>query len=360
LSAFYGDPARLSYFLGCSTGGRQGYVEAERYPQDFDGIVAGAPIMSEAEDDLTLFWNVLATLTPDGRQVFTPQALELLHSSVVEACDMNDGVKDGLIGDPRQCHFDPAVLQCRSTNASNCLNPEQIEAARRIYQGPVTSNGHTLSKAVVLPGSELNWRGAYVGANGEPAEFYSFIGDALRYLLFTPALGPHWDPRAIDWDHDPERVRTLESLYNAQNPDLRQFQARGGKLLGFHGWADHSSPPYFSTDYYDMVSRVMGGASATQSFYRLFMVPGMGHCNGGEGADRIDYLTYLQEWVEHEHAPERLIGQHAKTDDKQWLVFGRAPLAAPQVAFTRPMFPYPARTRYVGGDPAKADSFSAE
>jgi len=241
VSAYYGKAPRQSYFMGCSTGGRQAYVEAERYPQDFDGIIAGAPIMSEAEDDLTLFWNVLATLAPDGHQVFDEKSLQVLHTAVVAACDMNDGIKDGLIGDPRQCHFDPAVLQCSASRADGCLNDEQIAAARKIYQGPVTSTGQSVSKAVVLPGSELNWMGAYVGVDGRPADFYSFIGDALQYLLFTPAPGPNWQPRDIDWDHDPDRTRTLESVQRAES-GLAAFRCPWRQAVGI-SWVGRSLCP---------------------------------------------------------------------------------------------------------------------
>lgn len=357
-AAFYGSGPRRAYYMGCSTGGRQGMMEAQRFPNDFDGIVAGAPVINELGDGLTLMWNSVATLAKDGSQLFGPQDIRTLHEAVVAACDMNDGVKDGLIGDARSCRFDPGVLQCKpGATGGQCLSVAQVAAVRKIYGGPVDSKGQTLFPAAALPGSEPNWINTYIGANGKPSTYYTFVGDLFRYMAFYPDAGPAWQPTDMDWDVDPWRLDLGESLFNAQNPDLRRFKARGGKLLVYHGWSDQSVLTQPVIDYYETATRTMGGPQATRDFFRLFMIPGMNHCTGGDGAYQVDYLAYLDKWVEQGEAPDVLMGQHPAADAPALPPFGADPLPADKVAFSRPHFAYPALARYAKGDPNKAASF---
>ena len=281
--AFYSRAPQKSYFFACSTGGRQGLVEAQRFPQDFDGIIAIAPASMApfgertpaSQFDVDVF-NVRA----DGTSILPNRKALLVHRAVVERCDVNDGVKDGLIGDPRQCKFDPAELQCKGSDTSSCLTTEQVDVVRKIYAGRGAQRG-----------SEFNWIGNYLrnaALPGEKSRAIPYLGDGRG------------DPTVID------------TLNSPNNPDLRPFKARGGKLILVHGWADQSVAPLPTVDYYETVTRTMGGADATLPFARLFMIPGMDHCAGGKGAYAINYMAALEDWVERGQAPDKLVGIHPK------------------------------------------------
>ncbi len=335
---FYGSAPAKSYFTGCSTGGRQGLVEAQRFPWDFDGIVAGAPAINLSATLLNIYWAALAVEDKDGNSLFDSADLQLVHGAALAECDIDDGVKDGVIGNPPACRFDPAVLVCKAGATSDCLSKEQAEAVKKIYTGPTTSRGEQIYTDGAMRGSELyfiNYQG------GSP-----FSRDFFRYLAFVPDPGPNWRRRTFDFDHDYQRFGMMESFYGGTDPDLRRFKARGGKLILYHGWADAGGggiAPLKTVDYYETVEKTMGGSAATQDFLRLFMIPGMGHCRGGSGADRIDYLNYLEAWVEQGKAPDVMIGAHLRNDE---------------VVFTRPVYPYPIRARYKGqGEPSKAENF---
>ncbi len=354
--SFYENAPQRSYFMGCSTGGRQGLVEAQRFPHDFDGIVAGAPVIDETGAGMELLWTVVANRDDDGKQILPARKVPMLHEAVIAKCDMNDGIEDGLIGDARECDFDPSELQCLGQDRDNCLTTAQVETVNKIYQGPVTSDGKALYTGGAQRGSELNWLGNYISEDGGLSVYENFMGDMFRYLNFMPDPGPSWKQTDFDFDEDYKRLGLMEAIYTGSNPDLRKFKARGGKLLTYQGWRDQSVVPLNIIDYYEMVTRTMGGQESTLDFYRLFMIPGMNHCSGGEGAYAIDYLAYMEDWVENGNAPDVLIGVHpnvrvdsAGTD---------LPLEADQVDFSRPAFPYPARAQYDGkGDPSSASSF---
>jgi feruloyl esterase len=347
---YYGRAPRRAYYMGCSTGGRQGMVEAQRFPDDFDGIVAGAPVIDETGDALALVNAVQAALRPDGSPLLTPADVERAHAGAVAACDAADGLKDGLIGDPMACAFDPGTV----------LPAEKAAAVRRIYAGARNSRGEPIYIGRPLPGSELNWLNAYVGTDGKPPGYLPFMTDMFRYMNFVPDPGPGWTLKDFDWDRDPKRLGMMEAIYSGYNPDLRKFKARGGKLMVYHGWADQSVLPGSSIDYYETVERLMGGRAATQAFFRLFMVPGMAHCIGGEGADTTDYLAYLDAWVERGVAPDMLIARKAKPGAKpDNALWAPPPLRTEQIAFSRPLYPFPLQARYKGrGDPNDAASFA--
>jgi Tannase and feruloyl esterase len=272
-----------------------------------------------------------------------------VHDAVVDACDMNDGVKDGLIGDPRACHFDPLKLVCKGQSSTECLSMEQANALKKIYTGPMTSKGKEIyTDGALMPGAELAFGGYF------ESKFSSFDVNFLRYMAFLPDPGPNWQPSDLNFDRDYKRFGMMESLYAGTNPDLRKFKAAGGKIILYHGWSDAGPggiPPLKTVDYYETVEKTMGGPAATQDFFRLFMIPGMGHCGGGEGALDIDYLSYLEAWVEKDHAPDAMIGKHLdeeRNDPKN-------------IKFTRPVYPYPLRAKYKGsGDPNDAASFVLE
>jgi feruloyl esterase len=264
-----------------------------------------------------------------GKPIMPNRKALLVHAAVVRDCDMNDGVKDGLIGDPRLCRFDPAELQCKGADIRSCLTPAQVGVVRKIYQG-----------RGAMKGSEFNWIGAYLNNATMP-------GEALKPI---PYLG--------DGRGDPALVDTLNS---PANPDLRPFKARGGKLIMVHGWSDQSVAPLPSVDYYETMTRTMGGRASTIDFARLFMIPGMDHCSGGEGAYAIDYVGALEDWVERGKAPDKLIGFHPAAGAPLDYFSVNLPITDPKyLEFSRPHFAYPAVARYSGkGDPKLAASFVA-
>jgi feruloyl esterase len=354
--AFYHGAPRLSYFYGCSTGGRQALVEAQQFPWDFDGIIAGAPVINWTGAGMQILWTNVSNHDANGQELLKEKDVRLLHAAVIQQCDANDGVKDGLIGDPRLCKFNPAVLLCKPGQSGSCLSAQQVAAAGKIYAGPHTSDGRSVYTGGLMPGSELLWIGDFITPDGKPPIQYS--GDSISKLVLGGSVPPDWTPAQFNFDRDYQRVGMVEPLFSGSNPDLRKFQARGGKLIGFQGWDDQSIVPLNYLDYYQTVVKTMGGLKQTQNFYRMFMVPGMDHCTfSGAGADAIDYLSHLEEWVEKGQAPEVIIGSHFNRDagPPRSLSF---PLPPQNVTFTRPLFPYPGQYRYKGkGDVNAASSF---
>lgn len=351
----YAHAPKRSYFLGCSTGGKQGLMEAQRFPWDFDGIVAGAPSINELGDAMAVLWITLAFLDKDHRALLKSEDFKLIHSAVLEACDRNDGVKDGLIGDPRRCAVNLGKLKCASNGTESCLSSEQLAAVQKIYSGPVTSGGERLYSGGATLGSELHWLLEGPGLLSLEG-MLKYLTEQFRYTAFYPDPGPAWKVTDFDFERDSRRLGLMEPLYSPTNPDLRQFKAAGGKLMLYHGWSDILVMPSDSVDYYETVERTMGGQSATQDFFRLFMLPGVAHCGGGEGADTVDYLSSLEAWVEHGQAPDKLIGAHLKTDGVAASM--KFPLNSPNIEFSRPLYPYPLTAKYLGhGDPKDASSF---
>jgi hypothetical protein len=363
---FYDQVAAHSYFMGCSTGGRQGMVEAERFPQDFDGIIAGAPPWNET-GDLPLFmsWSAAANIGADGKGILDAEKLSLIHDAVLASCDALDGLKDGLLQDPRRCHWDPAQLQCptHASSEASCLEPNEIEVVRKIYQGATDSHGRALYFGMER-GSEYYWTPSFIGAHGEPGFNLggkgSFSSQFVGSLGFFYAEGPTYDVRHFDYDRDPQRMALTEYIYNAQNPDLRKFRDAGGKLILYHGWDDNEIPPRTTVDYYETATRLLGGEKPTKAFFRNFMVPGMNHCRRGPGGDTIDWITYLENWVEKREAPDAVTVFHLKTEQNYGgLPRLRFPLDPQLFDRTRPIYAYPDVAHYSGkGDPNQATSWS--
>lgn len=359
---YYNRPADKAFFNGCSTGGREGLVEAQRFPWDFDGIVAGAPSINFTAIAMAQLWASLAVRDNHGNSLLSQANAQLVHNAVLAQCDLDDGVRDGVVGNPRECRFDPTSLVCKGEEKPGCLTSEQVAAVKKIYAGPFTSSESNFSGGF-MPGSELGWQGVYFSADGGPGFLLWYDTQKFRYAAFFPEAGPGWKPADLDFAHDFKRFGVMESLYSATNPDLRQFKRNGGKLLVYQGWNDQLEPPAAITDYYETAERVLGSRSATQAFFRLFMVPGMNHCIGGEGAWAIDYLSYLEDWVERGKAPSAIIGAHITLPDEPSKVHEllqnlHFPLRASDVSFTRPVYPYPRWTRYRGtGDPNDAANF---
>ena len=323
LTAYYNGPPRWSYFYACSTGGRQAMVEAERFPYDFDGVVAVAPVDIAPFGSSNYVPPGSMNIDAAGHQILSDLDIPMIYKAVMKACDLKDGVADGLFA-PSDCKFDPADIACKagaSAAPHTCLNAEQVDLVRRFYAKGAQR------------GSELNWIDNLSRPFGPPTQFTQPRGDPV----------------------------VAETLMNASNDDLRAFKAHGGKLILAHGTTDLIVLPGYTIDYYEKVTRMMGGAANTTDFLRFFLINGMDHCSGGDGAWGIDYLGPITAWVEQGHAPDKLIGVHPKLGVNLDYFGIDTPLLKPdQIAFSRPHFVYPLKAYYSGkGDPNVASSFVA-
>ena len=362
---YHSKPPQYSYFMGCSSGGRQALVEAERFPWDFDGIIGGAPWIDDSDSAMYDVWVIRALTGANGKPLVNRADLQLVHDAAVAKCDMDDGVMDGVISNPPACKFDPSELVCKAGKTTGCLTEAHAEAVRKVYDGPRNSKGERTFARGVEPGSEMGWADSdedYVRSDTQRSANEDWALEYFRYMVMPPA-GSSWKLSDYDFDRDYKRFDTgvQESLLSAANPDLRRLKAAGGKLLIYQGWNDQAVVPQRTIDFYETVERTMGGRGPTQSFVRLFMVPGMKHCSGGDGAFAIDYVKYMEGWVEHGQAPEVLIGAHVPGIDWGEALGLKFPLdPATPISFTRPVYPYPVRPTYSGaGDTNKAENFKA-
>lgn len=336
IAAFYGNPARLSYWNGCSSGGKQGLKEAQRFPLDYDGIVAGAPANNWTH---LMAAGVSTTQTEFKNEdtVLSPDKLLVLHNAAVEACDALDGLKDGLMNDPKQCHFDPQALLCKEHDGPGCLTAGQVATAKRIYADTINPR----TGAQILPGfergSELEWRpmGRTPGA---------FVSGYFKYVVFKD---PAWDYHSLDLDRDVALADKVDhGTINAVDPNLKLFLGHGGKLILYHGWSDGLIPPQNTTNYYNSVVTAMGGPGKTQDSVRLFLLPGMQHCVGGDGPNGFDAVTPLDQWVDKGKAPDQIIAAHVNRG---------------KVDRTRPLCPYPQVAKYKGtGNTDDAINFACQ
>ncbi len=335
VDGFYGRGPRYSYWNGCSTGGRQGLHEAQRFPGDYDGIIAGASANPRTYLNSWQLSIAQATLKDPASNI-PASKYPMIHQAVVAACDGLDGVKDGLITDPTRCHFDPSVLECKGDDGAACLTAAQVTAARKVMS-PL-KNPHT--GAEIFPGLEPGTELAWGGLVGGPEPVATAL-DQFKYVVFKD---PSWDWRTFDLERDLAKANAVDAgTVNAINPDLKGFAGHGGKLLMYHGWSDGSVAPRASVTYYNSVVKTMGGAAKTMGWIRLFMVPGMGHCGGGEGPNSFDMVTALEQWVENGKAPEEIIATR---------------LTNGVVQRTRPLCAYPQVAVYKGaGSTDEAASF---
>ena len=287
-----------AYFEGCSTGGQQALSEAQRFPQDYDGIVAGDPGHNRVRLIIGFLWSWMAAHPDGGASVLTPETLATVTKAAVAACDAQDGVKDGLISDPRACKFDPSTLVVTSGGGSDPgLTPTQAAAIKKIYDG--AKNPRTGEQ--IFPGwargSEQGW-GSYITNPREPVRFTFFPSFVFH--------DPRWDMRSFDWDHDVAYADSVMADLSATSRDLSAFKARGGKLVMYTGMADPVVPPQDTFNYYEDVAKRFGGLASTQAFFRFFPIAGMGHCGGGPAPVTFDALGALEQWVEKGNAPGRL------------------------------------------------------
>lgn len=340
-AAYYGRPAAYAYFVGCSQGGHHALMEAQRYPEDYDGIVAGAPANYWIGLMTGELWSGLAT-TRDPEQDLPGAKLPVLGAAVMAACDALDGLEDGLIDDPRACDFDPGALLCDGGDRPDCLTGGEVAAARAIYAGPTRpGTGERIFPGYALGSEHFE---SPDGLGGW-ARYWSGVekpgGSAIDFMRYSVFQDPDYDLRGFDFDRDWDLANnrpigsdeTLGSALNAVDPDLGAFKAAGGRLISYHGWADALIPGQYAVDYYDRVTEAMGGPAETTDFYRLFMAPGVAHCRGGPGPDRFDAVAALERWVEEGVAPDRLVA--AKVVDGA-------------VQRTRPLCPYPQVARHRG------------
>lgn len=324
VQAFYDRGARLSYFVGCSNGGRQGLMEAQRYPTDYNAIVAGAPVNFISHLAPGKLWFAAATLK-DPASFIPPSQYPLINRAALAACDARDGVTDGLINDPTRCDFDPKTLLCQGAASETCLTAAQVEAVNKIYGGLKNPRTGQDIYPGMTRGSELGWAAMVGGPNPHP-----FSTEPFKYFVFDD---PNWDWRTFDFDVDVARTDAkLAASQNAVDPNLKAFKSRGGKIIMYDGWNADDNIALNSVNYYNSVSKVFG-AKQTDEFLRLFMAPGMGHCGGGSGPNTFDALTALEQWVEQNKAPEKIVASHSTNG---------------VVDRTRPLCPYPQLAQYKG------------
>lgn len=353
IQAFYGEPAKKSYFAACSNGGRQGLMEAQRFPEDYDGILAGAPANYWTPVFATFMWNIQAT---QGDAYITANKIPAIANAVAEACDARDGVKDGVLNDPRECHFDPKVLLCKEGDSDSCLTAPQVAALKKIYAGPVDAKGKQLFPGF-FPGGEQGPGGWITWISLGPGKDWQTLFASGFFNNMIGAGGP------VDLNtYDIEKALTIATdwqggNFNATDPNLKPFMSRGGKLIVYHGWSDAALPPLGSVQYFDTVQFTLG-PHATDSFMRLFMVPGMQHCAGGPGATSFgeivpagdaqhDIQLALEQWVEKGVAPDRIIATKYAGQDRS------------KVEFTRPLCAYPQKAIYKEeGDTNDAANFA--
>ena len=358
IDTFYGSGPRKSYFVACSDGGREALMEAQRFPDDYDGILAGAPAnnwsrMLVSGADLSRLANKPENAIPDTK-------LPAIHAAVLAACDASDGVKDGVLADPRKCHFDPAAILCKGEDSIACLTAPQVALLHRLYAGGTTSKGDLIFPGY-LPGGELGdggWRTWILGSTPGHSTGTAFVNGYFRNMVFD---NPTWTPESTTPDDTLKVAMQKTSRFvDSVDPDLSAFEKRGGKLVIYHGWNDPAISAVNSINYYESVSGKMGSANVAK-FLRLYMVPGMQHCIGGPGPSIFGQFSSLpqndssqsiykalESWVEKGTAPQTIVA--AK------VVEGSSP---PAIQTTRPICPYPQLPAYKGaGDPNTAANFT--
>jgi len=363
IRAYYARPQRFAYFIGCSMGGREVLSNVQRFPADFDGAVAGAPVVVDSLHNAFFpGWEWHANRRADGSIILRSDRLPILHKAAIRQCAAKSGLIDGMLQHPGACSFDPASAVCKAgtTDRATCLTAEEAGVARKLYTGPTDPEGRLLDAGGFPFGSELGWRLSTAAGPANPA---TDPGNALVRLLAPsdPAENAAAMRKAFGFTQ-PWYIRAaaMGPLWNTANTNLRSFGRQGGKLILWTGAADTVVQPASTIAYYQGVQSTVG-ARAADSFARFFMLPGVKHCGGGEGPDQIDVLSAIMAWTERGRAPDTLIAgkraQPAPEEDSPPL-----PYSEPAVAtnYTRPVFPYPLVARYSGkGDPVHAASYRA-
>lgn len=339
----YGKPQDYAYFRGCSTGGRQGLTEALMYPEDYDGVIAGAPAAQMVTPH-----NVFAYASntrPDGSPILTETAINLLADAVLDACDMDDGVKDGVLGNPPACAYDPANLRCTGKPEGPCLTDEQIEAANKVYDGARMADGSPFYPMGYAKGTERDWIAGFLGKDGRPPRR---AGSAQ--FTVERKIGPDASLADFDYAKHGTSGSPVGGLldFGVDGKKLTTYVDRGGKILLYHGWSDTDATPASSLYFYEAQAAAFG-EEVLPNFLRLFFLPGMAHCRGGNGVNTADYLSAIEVWVEDGKAPERLEAYGTTVDPFNYIAH---PLNPETILTGRSIFPYPAISVYGGsGDP---------
>ena len=360
VQAYYAKAPQRSFFAGCSDGGREALMEAQRYPEDYDGILAGAPANYWTALLATAAYDTQA-LTLDPASFIPPAKIGMLAAAVNAACDQMDGVRDGILNDPRECHFDPTTIQCKGEDSDKCLTAAQATALKKLYAGTPDSAGDIVYPGY-LPGAEEGqggW-GLWITGPAPAKSLMAFFGNGF-FSDFVYEK-PDWDYKTfkVDAGLKAANEKTAQAL-NATNPNLRAFQARGGKLILYHGWNDPAISALNTINYYDTLTKAMG-RKELDSFVRLYMAPGVQHCGGGPGPDsfgQVGELDFddpmhsvdasLEQWVEKGKAPSMIIASKFEGQDRS------------HAKMTRPLCPYPQAAKYKGaGDTNDAGSFSCQ
>lgn len=337
LTKFYGRAPVYSYFDGCSDGGREALMEAQRYPHDFDGIAAGAPANDMAvQNTVHHAWNVLTNVAADGSYILLADKLPLVHQAVLAKCDAIDGITDGLLQDPTLCHFDPRTLVCTAgQDPSTCLTAAEAGVVQRLHDGATDGKGNRLDTPIAHEwGSELQWTLFVPSAQGQHVASEMFALSYLQYLADPNHPDPSYQLSDFAFTVANFWKSVQASGYQAAlDPDLGAFQRSGGKLLLWHGWEDQHISPQSTLEYYDAMKRSMG-TRTVESFAKLYLFPGVAHCGGGDGPNAFDVLTPVMAWVESGSTPNRIVASAAAPDGS--------------VTMTRPVYPYPKLVRYDG------------
>ncbi len=348
MRAYYGNPPSRSYFDGCSTGGRQGLMSAQRFPDDFDGILVGAPVL----DFSGTMTNYAANARALEAAPIPLEKLKLVAARVYAKCDALDGLMDGLINDPRRCEFDPArdlPLCASEVDGGDCVTQAQVRSLQAIYGGAKSGGkaifwGQPPGAEIEMPmegGLKSGWDRWIIAPPGGRSISVAFAETFFRYLAFRKP-DPNYDLKSFNPETDIARLQTISDILDAKNPDLSRFKSRGGKIAMYFGWNDTALNPLMGIDYYEKVHATVG--PSTTDFFRLFMIPGMAHCRGGVGTDEFDAFSILVEWVEKGVAPSQIIASQTRS--------GKA-------IRTRPLCPYPQVAKYNGtGNPDDAQSFA--
>ena len=351
VQAFYGEGARKAYFDGCSDGGREALMEAQRFPEDYDGILAGAPA-NDWTHLLAAGIDESRTMLDDPAGFISAMKLPAITAAVLAACDAQDGLKDGILNDPRACRFDPETLLCKNGDQLSCLTAPQVASLKKIYAGGMDSSGHLIFPGL-MPGDEAGgWKGWVINDGAAPS---NYVQNYFRYMVLND---PTWNVLTANVDASVAAAdRNTAQALNATDPDLRRFVGRGGKLILYHGWNDPAISPLNTVAYYGAVQKTLGTKAADS--VRLYMVAGMEHCVGGPGPSAFGQLgiptaakeqpfgvfTALENWVEKGTVPGELTATKYS--------------AAHAVEMTRPVCPYPETVRYNGtGDAKLAASFT--
>ena len=345
---YYGKPVKHAYIAGNSKGGQAVLLEAQKFPEDFDGFMPSAPVYDyTGRNTIAAAWFAQAASDGHGGSVLNSAAAQAVHKSVLEHCGAQAGVDEGLVTDPPSCKWQPEMIACPSGDGPGCLNARQVAAVKRLMTPATNSKGEVLYAYPYIVGTETQWVGwNYFGAlsPGYPQRSANFDlpGQYLKYFV-DEKMRKHGDALSFDFDHDPGTLDRARRIYDATSFDLRAVKARGGKILMWHGWADGAIMATSSIGYYESVMKLMGGRKETETFFRLFLVPGVHHGGGGPGLTEFDALTALEYWVEKGQAPEKLIASRSSNG---------------VVERSRPVFPYPVLARYSGkGDPKQAENF---